>query len=465
MTIEGLHALVDPYAGTQVTHLFFNPNAMRTSYTGQAWEPIYGQDDQAEGAQANNRWLNNAALLHERGLDPYAIWIARSREHGISPWLSMRMNDVHNADQVDHVFHSTFWRTHRDCWRVPDGALWTDRSLDYGRPEVRDHAMTLVRELLERYDPDGLELDWMRFGYHFRLGQEAAGCDILTDFTRQVRQLTHRAAQRLGHPVKLAARTPTDPIIARGLGMDGVRWAHEGLVDLLIPSPFWATADFDIPVELWREMIGDAAGQVEIAACLELQSRSHPHGKACRNDAAATRGLAAGVLQRGSDHVYLFNYMDSDTTVDRPEDYAAILRQCGQLATATRERRRHVLTYADTMPPGVAARRLLPIDTEPIYPRLFRVHTGPRPASGRAWVVLGSDAQPGDLNVRINHVTCAAGGESSHSASIPDASWVGRFEIPRDALCDGYQVVAVSQTGDRSTHLIWLEIEIDPNAK
>ena len=78
----------------------------------------------------------------------------------------MRMNDVHNADDRDCYIQSSFWRQHPEYWRVPGGAGWTDRALDYGIPQVREHAMAYLRELLERYDSDGIELDWMRFGYN-----------------------------------------------------------------------------------------------------------------------------------------------------------------------------------------------------------------------------------------------------------------------------------------------------------
>ena len=44
-----------------------------------------------QAALAGLRLANgNARLLDERNLDPYAVWIARCREKGISPWLSMR---------------------------------------------------------------------------------------------------------------------------------------------------------------------------------------------------------------------------------------------------------------------------------------------------------------------------------------------------------------------------------------
>ena len=86
MTIEGLQAWVDQYADTEVSHLFLNPSAMKTSYAsevrGVIWELTEHQKKPIGKAL---RWPENAKLLHERGLDPYTIWINRSREKGISP--------------------------------------------------------------------------------------------------------------------------------------------------------------------------------------------------------------------------------------------------------------------------------------------------------------------------------------------------------------------------------------------
>ena len=64
-----------------------------------------------------------------------------------------------------------------------------------------------------------------------------------------------RAAERLGHPVKLGVRVPSRPETARMLGMDGVAWAKEGLVDVVAPSPFWATCEFDIPMQEWGRLL------------------------------------------------------------------------------------------------------------------------------------------------------------------------------------------------------------------
>lgn len=116
MNLAGLHAFIDQYAGTKVTHLFLSPNSMRASFRSRTRDAIW---DPVEGREPEGLWPRNARRLHEAGLDPYAVWIARCRERGISPWLSMRMNDVHNADDPASYMHSEFWRRHPELRRVP----------------------------------------------------------------------------------------------------------------------------------------------------------------------------------------------------------------------------------------------------------------------------------------------------------------------------------------------------------
>ena len=72
MTIGGLHAFVDQYAGTQVSHLFLNPNAMKASFKSATRDAIWELGDQEPPDEAAQRWLDNARLLHERGLEKAA---------------------------------------------------------------------------------------------------------------------------------------------------------------------------------------------------------------------------------------------------------------------------------------------------------------------------------------------------------------------------------------------------------
>ncbi len=467
MTLEGLHQFIDQYAGTAVTHLFLNPNAMRASFRSRTRDAIW---DPVEGQEPQELWPQNAKRLAESDLDPYTIWIQRCREKKISPWLSMRMNDVHSVDEPNNFMHSTFWRTHPEFWRVPHGSAspWVNRAMDYSHAPVREHHLTFVHELLERYDPDGLELDWMRFGYHLTPGteQQPEQKDILTQFVREVRASTERWSQQRGHQILLGVRVPAHPDAAAGLGMDAVAWAQEGLVDLIIPCPFWTTSDFDIPVELWRERLGSADSRVTIAPGVEYNSRPWPGGTAVANDLAALHGFAASARARGADSLYLFNWMDSETRPVSESQYQKLLRE-GLSDTLLRQTpRRHLVCFRDTVPSDFPAGIQLPAETE--QPAQFSLHCGPRPADGHAWAIIGlaerDQVHEAGLTASLNGQTLgpaetvtnleAFGGSPAH---------VVRFACPLDALRDGYNQLTVGQpAGTPSQLIVWVEMRIEP---
>jgi len=136
MNLAGLHAFIDQYAGTKVTHLFLSPNSMRASFRSRTRDAIW---DPVDGKEPTGAWPHHARRLHEAGIDPYAVWIARSRERNISPWLSMRMNDVHNVSEPGNSMHSSFWRAHPELRRLPGGPTqpWTNHALNYAHAAVR----------------------------------------------------------------------------------------------------------------------------------------------------------------------------------------------------------------------------------------------------------------------------------------------------------------------------------------
>jgi Glycosyl hydrolase-like 10 len=467
LTVAGLHAFVDQYADTTVSHLFLCPNAMRASYKSAVWDAIWELGDQEMPGGTGKAWMDNARILHERGLDPYAVWIDRCREKGISPWLTMRMNDIHDVPNVKSFMHSTFWVNHPEYWRVPHDASggWTSRAFDYANPEVREHHMAFVRELLERYDPDGLELDWMRFGYHFKPGQEKEGCAILTQFMRDARALTKEWSEKRGHPIRLGARVPATPDAAKGLGMDGVTWVREGLVDMLVPTPFWTTSDFDIPIEQWRERIGPAAANVVLAAGLEHNLRASPGGGAVPNDLASVRGFAAAERHRGADQIYLFNFMDSQTIPVTQDEYRTLIEDGLDMKTVTSLPRRHVQCFHDTVPPGVPNGAVLPAMGH--AGATFHLYTGPAPEKGTVVFLAGLAGRDGvataTFTATINGETCTAASDHSEPGKFPGAARAIQFDCPLSALKEGYNEVRVEQAADQpEQQILWAELSIDP---
>ena len=466
MTLAGLHAFVDQYAGSAITHLFLRPNAMRASFRSRSRDAIW---DPVDGQEPDGMWPQNAKRLFEAGLDPYQVWIDRCREKGVSPWLSMRMNDVHSVDEPANFMHSSFWRTHPECWRVPHAAAspWVNRALNYARVEVREHQMDFVHELLERYDPDGLELDWMRFGYHLTPGREREECAILTLFVRQVRAATDEWSRTRGHRILLSVRVPAHPDAAAGLGMDAILWADEGLVDMIVPCPFWSSSDFDIPVELWRQRVGLRADHVAVVPGVEYNARSWPGGAAVANDLAALRGFAASARDRGADSLYLFNWMDSETRPVTANDYALLLQNGLSREEIVRRPRRHPVCYRDTVPAGFPDGVQLPV--EAAAGGKFRIHVGPKPTGGEVWAMVGLAERAGMADARLEAVLNDQPLDAAETVSHPqgiggNAARVIRFPCPLPIVRSGYNDLGIRQT-DRSPaqQIVWVELRVEPH--
>ncbi len=471
---------VDGYAKTQVKELLLNPQAMRTVYPSKVWDPIWkdydpdGPDDQPllnslqpKDQKEIRKWIHTAWQLFQDGIDPYRVWIDRSRQKKISPWISMRMNDSHCTYDERHCFHNEFWRNNPQFRRVPYRSReLTEKSLDYAHKEVREHHMKLVKELVERYDFDGLELDWMRFGFHFRPGFEREGAPILTDFMVKVRRLLDKAEQKRGHKIKLGARVPSRPQTAAGLGMDAVTWARKGLVDMLVVTPF-LFMETDMPMELWKELLHGT--NVTLAAGLErilLEYWNPPYPPYPENSLETARGAAISLLDRGADRIYLFNYFDAipesdPTSVVHPRNYPTLLRELGSIVTMIGKPRRHIITYADTWAPGEPRAIHLPATVGKNELKEFRIHIGPKPASGKVMVALGIQADTKitkkTLEVRVNGDLCSLIGPVKLPVPGPRIPAYG-FEVPLSTVKRGNNLIEIlPQT---KITIGWVEMKI-----
>lgn len=453
MTLEGLQTFVDHYADTGVTHLFLCPNAQRASYDSPVRGAIWENTRDEEGFLS--AWPRNARLLHERGLDPYKIWLERCREKGISGWLSIRMNDIHNADDPTNIQHCDFWREHPEFHRNPSGKSWFDHALNFAYPEVREFSLAYIREVLERYDMDGIELDWMRFGRHLTPGNEVAEAPILTDFMREVRELVQTFEKTRGHKILISVRVPTLPEAADGLGMRAADWARAGYVDWIVPAPHWATTDFDIPVEHWKELVKDAPQEVKIIPCSEINVQSDPRYSRATLDYAGLRGWAEAVNYRGADGIYLFNWFDS-RSFEASRAYFDLLKVGFAPENTASRVRRFILTYHDTVPQGISQGLQLPNQVNAEVPPTFRLRLGKAPRSGKAFVCVGI---PPECNVSCLTV---------NGRELKDISYVTRdqqkniveFEIPIDSLVDGENSITVHER--ESFYETWVEIRLEP---
>ena len=458
-----LDAYVDTLSEAGVTVMMVNTNARRTNYRSEVWEAFWdgydpdGPDDQPflrsipAGSRAGYRSLiHNMWALDARGVDYPARAIERCRLRDISPWITLRMNDVHENNDLEHPFHGTLWRD--ATYHRGGPATYYSRGLDYGHPEVRELYRKLVVETLGRYDIDGLELDFMREPYLFKPGAEEGGGAILREWLRGIRRLTHDAGVRRGHPVRLAVRVPSRIEVAQSWGLDAVGWAKDGLVDLVIATPRWSTLEFDMPMGEWREALADTGAS--LAGGLEVLYRPLPNGPPTHVTHEQAAGAAASVLAGGADVVYLFNYFAGEHSHPSwtREDYRRTLSAMSSLEALNGLPRRHSVTWRDIIGRDEAYTPPLPAEGTEFA---FRLQTGPRPPEGAsAWLEVGlaRDQAPRGFTATVNGTRCTVEGPAGN---------LQRFSIPLEALPGG-QRDDVTVTAEAPVRVESLEIVVVP---
>ncbi len=351
-----------------VTHFLCNTQAECANYGSAVWEPFWtgydpaGPDDQpylaaagepgSKEVQSWRRLVDSMLNLHRQGIDYPARVLQRCRERGAAAWITLRMNDVHVQDNEAHPIHSTFWRDNPRLRRRGYTGYYA-KALDYAHPEVRNYYRELIVETLERYDLDGLELDFMREPYLFSKGEEERGRKILTEWLREVRALVRATGERRGHPIQLSIRVPSRPEVCARFGLEPAAWAKEGLIDVLVPTPRWASLEFDIPIAEWRRLLEGT--DVVLLGGLEVLYRPFRNAAQHGVTPAQARGAAAQFLASGADGIYLFNYFPSGGPAGETwwtvEEYPAVLLSLANLEELTKLPRSHAITCHDVTGP------------------------------------------------------------------------------------------------------------------
>lgn len=463
---EVIDHYVDVMADAGVTVFLCNTNDRRANYQSGVWESYWSGFDPAgsnhqpflsavprQDVARYRNLISNMRAVHEEGIDYPARVIARCRHHGISPWISLRMNDCHYNDIPDHPFHGGFWRNNPG-YRRRNSSGYFATCLDYARPEVRDYFKALIQETLERYDVDGLELDLMREPYLFSPGDELQGAKILTAWLREIRAMVDRSAARRGHAIGLGVRVPSHPRTALAFGLDATTWAREELIDLLVVTPRWATLEFDMPLAEWRRAIGSS--QTTIAGGLEVRYQSYPSSRATTVTPALARGAAACALSGGADVVYLFNYFQGCWPA---AEYRQTLRSMKSLDSLLALPRSVAVTYRDITAPGESYQPLLPMTGKQLD---FAIKLGPVAKTGLVCSmtieIASTPGQPTPApTVAVNDIPCERGTDES-----AEGVRLITYKIPLSALSRN-QPQAIKITAQNQAALTLRLVELSLN--
>ncbi|MDD5728949.1 MAG: hypothetical protein PHV59_10335, partial [Victivallales bacterium] len=208
----------------------------------------------------------------------------------------------------------------------------------------RELYLEFCREVLERYEVDGIVIDWMRHLPYFNASEAEAKHVLLTDMHRKIRKFANEAASRYDHPVKVWARIPATLESSKINGFDPVTWANEKLVDRLILAPRYMT-DTAIDAAAWKKLLQDTS--FPVTACVENRFMAYPGAPEAqrRQTIAEQRGACWALLHNGSDGIYYFNHMAARNDIENNRERFS---ECGSIETLVGKNRDFRVTYNDS---------------------------------------------------------------------------------------------------------------------
>ena len=254
--------------------------------------------------------------MREAGYDDIQVQLDHARKHGVEFFADYRFNDVHDEkerpDKPNPLF-PVFKREHPEVlfatWDKPTQyGLWS--SLDFDSKLVRDHVARQLRELAEKYDIDGLNIDFGREPSLFRtVGKGGVASPkqlaLMTKWIGEVHAMLTEAGQKRGRPILLSVRVPDSVGYCRAIGIDLEQWLEKGYIDMLITGVNFRFNPWEYSSALAKKYNRPFFASIDYP---ELHP-ARPNSMLFRRTRPGYAGRAAAALTAGADGLYYFNVM------------------------------------------------------------------------------------------------------------------------------------------------------------
>ena len=232
-----------------------------------------------------DKWTNN-------GVDIFARLIEEGKKRVKENILVSRVSEVcYEKDLVARQAREEHPDWFIKCWTY----LGT---LNYANPEVVEYKLRQHKEVMEKYDFDGLEIDFTRHTPFLPPTKQWEYRECITDYLRRLREMTLSLERKKGKPILLGARI-ADCVF--GCNMDGIdieKIIDENLLDFIIAGERSLSTD----IEGYKKLIGDKP--IKVFPCLDTHHESDGYA---HSDMEVYRGLFSSWKMQGADGIVLFN--------------------------------------------------------------------------------------------------------------------------------------------------------------
>ena len=410
LTAEEMENYASQFKGSHMTDIMLCLNNTCSTFPSKTRTSLVDKYHQTveNGIEVDYKSVESIAGAHHiyevLGIDHIEVEIRTFREIGINPWISFRMNDIHDLHLEASPILPDFYHEHPEVRRTKYHPSYmptnSERAMDYTHSLVREHMLAFINESLDRYDPYGIELDYTREITVFADGYEHEGLDIMTAFVRDVYSLCKKYEEKYGHEIKLAVRVAPGLEQNYNYGLNVMEWVQAGMIDLVTLSGRFESNDTDMPIRLWKTMLSPY--NVELAAGIEMNLRPHWDHKVLGPTFDGFAACAASAYSQGADKIYFYNYFKTfqseplkiDTSMSGPANESAgmntVYSMLGDYDKTLTLDRSHIWSVNDRLPPWQSWRisgAQLPYTVE--TGRAFRITVGEIPDGAETELRIG----------------------------------------------------------------------------
>ena len=207
---ELLEKGVDRFIGTQVDALFWSVGEADVFYFRTRTAEMYGEHLKRFRSAGALRFIQGLESVLKEREDYFQAMADRCRQIGIQFFATVRMNDAHDSPKgwnaVD--LYSQYKRAHPELLLGDAVHPSFATGFDFAYEQVRQNKFKVIEEIVQDYDLDGIELDFLRHPAFFKPDEAYRNRHLITQLVRRVRALVDRASESRGKPFRLAARGP-----------------------------------------------------------------------------------------------------------------------------------------------------------------------------------------------------------------------------------------------------------------
>lgn len=453
---------------------------------GLGWVPwwpskVYPVEEHLEWFGANvrpnatNPWLKYLV----DGNDIIQISLDECRRQGIDFMVSYRLNDEHQKANAMDPAKSRVENVPKFYWENPQYLVGVDpNQASYGKnlqdwqyEEVREYKFELIKEVIENYDLDGLELDFLRSTVLFNTTTTTheQRDQIMLDFVKRIRAELDKKGGRYRY---LAVRIPGHLPQHDAVGVDVKNFKEAG-VDIFTLSTYYCMEQETSMNEI-KKIVGDdclVLPELTYTTSFEKNADGDKIERRATDEELNTAAYLA--YKNGADGVALFNWQyyrqrvnGFDTPYCEPpfkllegfkdESYLAKQPQHYYFATNHRDPKKPYWPLPQTLAEGKSV----------TWEMDMYAPEGGYTQDGKFRIQGQTSLGDGVYTAKINGVELVATNDTSEPYESPYPQMLAKSEevrawiVPKDILKDGHNTIEVTQVSGNTVTFDYVDIGI-----